>query len=139
MPSATAMSAACAFPSASLIPTNVSRINTKTTVLSVEKICFRRVSPLRTYHVVMRSMLTVFASWLDSITVAPFAKKLSCRNNLWQLPGKPVLVISPSTPCQRTCNALWTSCATTAKRKVEAGTGIFWGSSARSAILSIQL
>lgn len=139
MPFVIAMSVVCVFPSASLIPTNASRTSTKTIALSVEKICFLLVSLLRTCRAVMQSMRTVFASWLDSIIVAPFAKKRLSPNSLWQPHGKPGPAILPSTPCPQTCNASWTLCVMTAKPKVEAETGTFWEFSVRSVIRSIRL
>ena len=79
--------AVCAYPLACMQTTNVSKTNTRTIVLYVEKICSPHVSLRRIFLVAMRYMLTVFESWLVLITDARFVKKLLFHRNQWQLHG----------------------------------------------------
>jgi hypothetical protein len=74
-PFATANSVACAFRSASLIPTSASRTSTRTTVPSAARTCFPRVNHLRTCLADTLFTLTVSGNSRDSTTVAPSVKR----------------------------------------------------------------
>jgi len=88
-----ALNVVCVFLSMFSKPTGVSRTNTKTTVQSVEKTCSRHANLPKTYLADMRSMHTVFESWLVSTIAVLYVKRLLSRGNLWQQHGRLALEI----------------------------------------------
>jgi hypothetical protein len=128
MLSDTAMSAACAFRSVCLLLISASRINIRTTVLSVEKTCSLPVSLLKIYPAVTPFMRTVSGSWLGLIIVVPSARRRLSHSNPWPLLGRHEPGTLQSIRCPVICKELSTSCAMIAERRAPVGTGTSWGS-----------
>ena len=91
----------CASALTHSIPTSVSRINSKTPVQCVEKICTRQDMLPWIYLVGMPFIRIVLGNWQPLIIDVRFAKRRYCNRKQWLGRGRSGREISQVNPCLR--------------------------------------